>query len=127
MSPPAPHDFAPELKGMDSVDLPGPRQEPADPLNCRIETTVRVGPAHTDGADNFTLYFATPTWLAEHRHASSPEVPEYTLILEKFTWAEAGAAVRQLMASVDARSWQEFVETFSQHAYWEFSDRPIPS
>ena len=35
--------FKAVVKGMDSVDLPGMDDEPDDPANCRIETSLGLG------------------------------------------------------------------------------------
>jgi hypothetical protein len=112
---------------MDSTDLPAPEQEPADPANCRVRTTVRVGPAGDDSGDDFTLFFVTPAWLARNLGADDFRVLEYTVVLSRFQWPVAERAARELVASTEPQSWEQFVDAFSRIAYWEYSDETPPA
>ena len=105
---------------MDSYDLPGQDDEPSDPKNCRIQTTIRVGEVGCEAADNFKLFFATPAWLADNADQGD-RVLRYTVVIPEFTWPAAELAARNLIEGVDASSWEEFVDAFSQLGYWEFS------
>lgn len=111
---------------MDSVDLPARDQEPSDPANCRVETTIRVGPVGDDGGDDFTLFFVTPGWLAQNIAFDDFRLLNYTVVLPRFGWAVAERAARALIASIEAGSWEEFVENFSRLACWEYSTAVPP-
>jgi Immunity protein 8 len=119
--------FHAELKGMDSVDLPGIDDAPPDPTNCRVETTIRVGPAADDSGDDFTLIFITPSWLAHNIPHDDFCLLEYTVVLSEFTWPLAERAANALVEKVDAGSWGEFVAAFSRIAFWEYSGDPPPA
>jgi hypothetical protein len=119
--------FAAELKGLDSYDLPGLDQEPSDPKNCRIETTLRVGPVGDDSGDDFTLFFVTPAWLADNISADEFRVLAYTVVLPTFRWSLAEHSARTLIDSIESRSWEEFAAAFSRLAYWEHSTDAPPS
>ena len=121
------NDFDVELKGMDSVDLPALDQEPNDPANCRVETNIRVGPVGDDSGDNFALFFVTPGWLAQNIASDDFRLLNYTVVLSSFQWAVAERAARALIASTEAESWEQFVESFSRLAYWEYSTAVPPS
>ena len=115
------------MKGLDSVNLPALNDEPPDPANCRIETTVRVGPVGDDSGDDFTLYFVTPSWLADNLGIEESLVLQYTVVLPRFRWSSADRAARALIDSIESRSWDEFVAEFSRLAYWEYSGDPPPT
>jgi hypothetical protein len=115
-----------EVKGMDSVDLPGLDDEPEDPENCHIETSLRVGPAGEDAGDRFKLFFATPRWLEGHLGADGFRVLQYTVVLRHFVWEDAARAAEALVGSVRAYDWEDFVESFGRLAYWEYSTEPPP-
>jgi hypothetical protein len=85
-----------------------------------------VGPAGADSGDDFTLFFVTPRWLAENIGPDDFRVLGYTVVLSRFQWPIAERAARGLVASTQARSWDEFVEAFSRIAYWEYSHEPPP-
>lgn len=116
-----------ELKGLDSSDLPGPDDVPADPDNCRVETTVRVGPAGTASGDDFILYFVTPSWLARNTSEKGLRVLSHTVVISRFEWSEAERAANVLIELAAGASWEEFVRNFSRFAYWEYSEDPAPS
>jgi hypothetical protein len=119
--------FTAALKGIDSVDLPGLDDQPTDPKNCRIETTIRIGPAGDDTGDDFTLFFVTPSWLSDNIHQGEFRVLNYTVVMPEFTWSAAERAVRSMIERVDAGSWEGFVDAFSQTAYWEYSSGAPPT
>ena len=117
--------FRAELKGMESYDLPGLDDEPSDPRNCRIQTTIRVGEVGHEGADNFMLFFVTPAWLADNTDLGD-RVLRYTVVMPEFTWQAAERAARSLTEGVEAESWEEFVGVLSQSAYWEYASNDAP-
>lgn len=119
--------FRAELKGMDSVDLPGIDDAPPDPTNCRVEMTIRVGPAGEDSGDDFTLVFVTPSWLADNIAHDDFRLLDYTVVLSEFTWSLAERAADALVENVDAGSWDEFVTAFSRVAFWEYSSDAPPA
>ena len=117
--------FRAELKRFFSSDLPGLDDEPSDPKNCRIETTMAVGEVGDEAADDFTLFFVTPAWLADNSDKGD-QVVRYTIVVPEFTWDAADRAARSLIEGVDARSFEEFVDVLSQSAYWEFASDDVP-
>jgi len=121
VSPPAKR-FEVELKGMDSLDLPGLDDEPADPASCRVETTLRIGPVGDTSGDDFTLVFVTPGWLAENIPSEGFRVLKHTVVLPVFQWSAAQRAAGQLIDTARADSWEDFVEQFSRIAVWEYSN-----
>ncbi len=106
---------------MFSRHLPGVEDLPDDPTNCQVEVTVAIGDARSEGADDFDLRFVTPQWLAEH--GDEPVVPEYTVVINAFTWGAVETAVQRLIRTVPAADWDEFTAEFGRYAYWEFSHR----
>jgi len=98
-----------------------------DAGNCRVETTIRVGPVGANSGDDFTLFFVTPTWLAENIGPDGFRALDYTVVVSRFEWPVADLAARALIASIEARTWEEFVKGFSCLAYWEYSNAPPPS
>jgi len=116
-----------ELKRWFSYDLPRLDDEPSDPKNCRIHTMLQVGEVGDDAVTDFTLFFVTPAWLADHSDQGD-RVLRYTVVVPEFTWDAVERTARSLIEGIDAKSWEEFVDVFSQSAYWgdPSNDAPLP-
>lgn len=118
---PKPPGFSVRIKGLSSRHLPGLNEEPEDPRNCAIEVTASIGVAGSAGADDFDLWFVTPLWLADQ--GDDPLIPEYMIVVNRFSWATVDAALERLIRAVPAADWDEFTSEFGRYAHWEFSHR----
>lgn len=118
--------FMVEVKGLDVAELPGLHDEPHDPGNCRITVTIRIGESGVDSGDDFILRFATPKWLANEVATRGRRISRYLIVVPRIAWPEIEAAILDMVSAVDAQSWEEFVERFSQVAFWEFSSDDPP-
>lgn len=112
-----------ELDGLSSVDLPsGPPQMPEDPLDCWIPIEANIGVRGESGADIFTFYVCTPTRLSSTLRLMPHQFGRHLLVVERFDWSVVEVAIRALLGSLSADSWDDLATKIGRYGLWEFED-----
>lgn len=104
------------LAGLYSVDLPsGPPAIPGDPEHCWIAVQADIGLEGSEGADTFTFYVTTPSFL---RNDSTP-IGRSTIVVDKFNWRDVESEIRNRCARAHGETWEEFARSIEGD--WEFN------
>jgi hypothetical protein len=105
------------LKGIYSVDLPnGSPQMPTDPSDCWIVVEANIGEDDRPGADTFTFYVTTPTFLERAPQAGLPHM----IVLDRFNWQEVENNLLTRCSQARGKIWAELARSIGGE--WEFDN-----
>ncbi len=90
--------------------------QPPDPRSVDIWINITLGPDQR-GGDNFQLRVLTPDKLEQ-----GGAVPEYSIVLETYSWPAVLAALEAVLQQCRGDDWNAVATQLSQHLWWEFAD-----
>ena len=103
------------LDGIYSIDLPsGPPALPETPEHCWIVVQADIGPEGEQGADTFTFYVTTPSFLNDLGETPSRS----TIVLKRFDWNAVEAEISQRCEKAKGKTWEALARQIEGH--WEF-------
>lgn len=95
----------PELRSIHSLNLEPPALPP-DPLECKVDFQVVIGPRGAEESEAFTFTVITPALLAR---SAEPVWGRGYLIIATFEWETIVHAVARLLADSAAPTWSEVI------------------
>ena len=114
----------PELKGLDSSDLPDGQSLPQNPDNCWIVVTASIGISGEPGADLFVFYVCTLERLRQMTETGGPVSGRHLLIVSRFDWDAVEQAIISICNEVEGDTWEVISRKLAQFGKWEYEGYP---
>ena len=116
------------VDGIYSLDLPQGKPALPDDLNCCwVVVQADIGPAEASGSETFTFYVCTPRRLQQVLEKVGSQLGRHLIVVERFDWDVLKGAIRDVIANLEAESWDELAQLVGRHGLWEFEDYSEPS
>jgi hypothetical protein len=94
------------------------------PQPWSVHLQLLVGPEGGPGEESFQLTVCNPAHLsfALEQQRGTILSGRHHLIVEQFVWDDIDAFLRETLAAIEGKDWNEVASRVSRLAWWEFED-----
>ena len=93
-----------------------------DPHHFMLAIDAAFGPKGVEGAEIFTIYVCTPSWVAKKVNEKIVYWPRHYLIVNCFDAITIRAFITEYANQCVGDNWREIAFKLSRLGYWEFED-----